>query len=299
MTAVCPANRVFLVLLLLSLGSSCIMPTGSRSGSALPPLLPTGPVCYAVIFTSSDWRTGGNAELDPIDRNAGWIQTVRIYRHLLRLGYDARNISVFYLDAQPDYEDAGAGEIPESLRRMLDRRRAAASTKANLHAALRQLASRMRPQDHVVVHLSMHGRKGAWLESDTGETIRPRELRRMLKPLAPRQLLLIVDACHSEAIIERLDLPGTSIATARADELGWLDRNFSFGEFFFAEFGDCLGPGRPDQVEAAWSAAAVRYGKAADWEYLKTRYGGEGLPEATIELLTFEPVLRQESLPAF
>ncbi|HCN08735.1 MAG TPA: hypothetical protein DIT01_12440, partial [Lentisphaeria bacterium] len=190
--------------LLLSLGSSCIMPTGSRSGSASPPLLPTAPVCYAVIFTSSDWRTGGNAVLDPIDRNAGWIQTVRIYRHLLRLGYEARNISVFYLDAQPDYEDAGAGDIPESLRRMLDRRLAAASTKANLHAALRQLALRMRPQDHVVVHLSMHGRKGAWLESDTGETIRPRELRRMLKPLAPRQRLLIVDACHSEAIIERL-----------------------------------------------------------------------------------------------
>ncbi len=299
MTVARPANRVFLVILLLSLGSSCIMPTGSRSGSASPPLLPTAPVCYAVIFTSSDWRTGGNAVLDPIDRNAGWIQTVRIYRHLLRLGYEARNISVFYLDAQPDYEDAGAGDIPESLRRMLDRRLAAASTKANLHAALRQLALRMRPQDHVVVHLSMHGRKGAWLESDTGETIRPRELRRMLKPLAPRQRLLIVDACHSEAIIERLDLPGTSIATARADELGWLERNFSFGEFFFAEFVDCLDPGRPDRVEAAWSAAAVRYGKAADWQYLKTRYGGEGLPEATIELLTFEPVLRQESLPAF
>ncbi|MDP7398460.1 MAG: caspase family protein [Lentisphaeria bacterium] len=299
MSVVRPANRAFLVLLLLSLGSGCITPTGSRGGSALPPSLPPGPVCYAVIFTSSDWRTGGNDELDPIDRNAGWIQTVRIYRHLLRLGYDARNISVFYLDAQPDYGDAGAGDIPESLRRMLDRRRAATSTKANLHAALRQLASRMRPQDHLVVHLSMHGRKGAWLESDTGETIRPRELRRMLKPLAPTQRLLIVDACHSEEIIERLDLPGTSIATARADELGWLERNFSFGEFFFAEFADCLGPGRPDRVEAAWSAAAARYRHAADWDYLKTRYGGAGLPQTTIELLTFEPVLRQESLPAF
>ncbi len=292
-------NRAFLALLLLSLGSGCITPTRSRSDSGSPPSLPTGPVCYAVIFTSSDWRTGSNDELDPIDQNAGWIQTVRIYRHLLRLGYEARNISVFYLDAQPDYEDAGAGDIPASLRHMLNRRRAATSTKANLRAALRQLAFRMRPQDHVVVHLSMHGRKGAWLESDTGETIRPRELRRMLKPLAPRQRLLIVDACHSEAIIERLDLAGTSIATARADELGWLERNFSFGEFFFAEFTECLDPARPDQVEAAWSAAAARYRTAADWDYLKTRYGGEGLPEETIELLTFEPVLRQEALPAF
>ena len=57
----------------------------------------------------------------------------------------------------------GAGDIPASLRHMLNRRRAATSTKANLRAALRQLAFRMRPQDHVVVHLSMHGRKGAWL----------------------------------------------------------------------------------------------------------------------------------------
>jgi hypothetical protein len=261
-----------------------------------PRVLPAGDGVvrrHALIFTASDWREGESDYTDPEGRNAGWIQTVRIYNALRAQGFSAERVHVLYLDGTPhDDEPAVDGSgVSAAFRHGLG----GEATLRRLRQRLRLITATMDADDHVVLHLGLHGRRSGRLLADSGETIRGRDLRRLLAPVPAANRLVVLDACHAEAVLARIELPGPFIGTAKADDYGWVDRDFSFGQFFF-RCADLM-PAESGQTalnhRAALAKAAAGYKAAgeAKRDYILTAYEGIGLPPEEAARLTFEPVL--------
>lgn len=271
-------SRVTRAALLGCLGLAAGLPVGCRSRPA--PF--RAPRVHAVLFTGSDWRAGEPDLEDPRGLNATWIQTARICRALQRRGAHGDAIHVLYLDGKPPLADPAVGPVRGALSKPRP------SEWVALVRLLRAIRRRFGPEDQLVLHLSAHGEPCGQLETDPGETITARALVAALRPFPPRQVLLVVDACFAEAFLDRAMVPG-AIGTARADEYGWVERDFSFGEFFFAELAL---PFSGDGVDRAFRLAANRYRAAGESRlpYIRQRYAGVGLCPEKLNRLRFVAV---------
>jgi hypothetical protein len=226
---------------------------------------------FAILYTASDWRQGEDDLVDPSGLNATWLQTQRIHTTLRKSG--VTNIATLYLDAKPDPAEP---QIASAIT---------SASKLHLRQAIAAFAARMDADDHLTIHLSLHGKADGLLYSDLGERLRPADFADMLRPIPPGQRLIIVDACFSGAFVEALELPGSYIATAKADEYGWVERDFSFGQFFF-QFANSATP------EIAFLQASDAYQAAGEARraYIETEHGGKGINPEAAAALSFTPV---------
>ena len=244
---------------------------------------------FAILFTASDWRSGEDDLVDDSGRNATWLQTQRIHRSLLAGGVPAANIATLYLDAKTDpAEPKIADSAPEQGKRA-SHVPIVSATKHHLRQALSRIASRMDADDHLTIHLSLHGREDSLLYSDLGERISPTEFAGMISPIPPQQRLIVVDACFSGAFVEELPLTGSFIATAKADEYGWVERDFSFGQFFF-EHANSATP----RVAFLHASDAYQAAGEAHRDYIESKHGGKGIDPAAANALSFIPVWYQK-----
>lgn len=236
------------------------------------------PERYAILFTASDWRAGEDDLVDDSGRNATWLQIQRIHRSLSQGGLPSANIATLYLDAQTDPAE------PQIANSAL-----ISASKMHLRQAIARFAGRMDADDQLVIHLSLHGKADGLLYSDVGERLGAAEFADMLQPIPPSQRLVVVDACFSGAFVEALDLPGPFIATAKADEYGWVEREFSFGQFFF-EFANSA----TAKIAFLHASDAYRAAGEARREYIENEHGGEGIDSEAAAALSFIPVWYQK-----
>ena len=231
---------------------------------------------FAILFTASDWREGEADLVDDSGLNATWLQTQRIHASLRQAG--VANIATLYLDGRPDPAE------PQIANSAIQ-----SASKYHLRQSIAAFAARMDADDHLTIHLSMHGKADGLLYSDLGERLSPAQFATMIQPIPAEQRLVVVDACFSGAFVEALTIPGAFIATAKADEYGWVERAFSFGQFFF-EFANSAAA----KVAFIKASDAYRAAGEARRVYIEQEHGGEGIPSEAAAALSFIPVWYQK-----
>lgn len=246
------------------------------------------PQARGVVFTGMEWYAERGD--DPSGVHAGWIQTVQAGEAMQAAGVPGEAVQWLY--------EGGQGVCSEPLLRPGHCRglTVQAATAENLRESLRRVARQADDDDQLLVHLSAHGEASGVLRLDNGERIGPSRLSAWLQSI-PGSKLVVLDACYGERFLCQLDVPGaTLVATAREDELGWVDRYGSFGPRFLCQLRGLNG--LPDltaaRIQSAFFAASQQYqhhGRRL-WQYIATQFDGSGLPEDQLALLTFEPVLQ-------
>ena len=99
---------------------------------------------FAILFTASDWREGEADLVDDSGLNATWLQTQRIHASLRQAG--VANIATLYLDGRPDPAE------PQIANSAIQ-----SASKYHLRQSIAAFAARMDADDHLTIHLSMHG----------------------------------------------------------------------------------------------------------------------------------------------
>lgn len=102
----------------------------------------------------------------------------------------------------------------------LDTRPRPLATAANLRHALERVAARQRPDDLLLLYLTMHGSEdhqlGVHWPPYVDESIRPKALRAMLDQAGIGPRIVVVSACYAGGFVPALRAPDTLVITAAA-----------------------------------------------------------------------------------
>ena len=102
----------------------------------------------------------------------------------------------------------------------LDTRPRPLATQANLRHALERVAARQRPDDLLLLYLTMHGaddhRLGVYWPPYVDETITPKALRALLDDAGIGPRIVVVSACYAGGFVPALRAPDTLVITAAA-----------------------------------------------------------------------------------
>lgn len=102
----------------------------------------------------------------------------------------------------------------------LDTRPRPLATQANLRHALERVAARQRPEDLLLLYLTMHGaddhRLGVYWPPYVDETITPKALRALLDDAGIGPRIVVVSACYAGGFVPALRAPDTLVITAAA-----------------------------------------------------------------------------------
>lgn len=255
---------------------------------------------YAVISTGASLRNKEEGLIDPIDKNAFWHSTVKVYNELLRNGYLPRNIRVLYQDADPPFNDQELlNEIKKIKLQFHTGKYLNLATAQNLRKVLNDLEKEIQPEDSFTLYLNQHGSPLGYVLFEYDEShLFGSDLTEILQGNKSKNILIVADVCHAEQFTDDLNYPATIISSSKEDQLGWGDRNYSFGRIFFAEMNNHSNDlDRNEEIspyEAFQSAKqkSLHYRQKMD-NFLRNKYEGKGIPEAELEIITLLPVYKE------
>ncbi|MFC1686897.1 C13 family peptidase [Nanoarchaeota archaeon] len=251
---------------------------------------------YAVLCTGASTRNKEEGLSDIIDKNTFWIATVNAYNELIKNGHKPENIFVLYKDGKPPFDDPDLLNKISKIKKEFDGSYTNISTKKNLINLLNSLESTIMPEDNFTLYINQHGSASgaAYFEFDDSY-IFGKELGRVLKGNKSKNILIILGTCHAESFALQVNYPSISVACSKKDKYGWLDRTFSFGQFFLEEMNtlnnDKNKDGKVSPYEAFLPAKerAVQYRKDIN-DFLRTAYEGNGIKESELKKMDLVPV---------
>jgi hypothetical protein len=260
---------------------------GEKPGAAADPV-----VKHALLFVGCSVRKGEKVLKDANDKNTFWISTVKVYNHLLKLGFKPENIYVLYKDAKPDWEDPAVKDVKAAIAKEFRAGYSNLATKANLIAVEKVIERKLDANDLFLLYLTVHGKNGVLRNEQDKKFITGGEVTRMLADNPTGNNLIFVHSCYAGNFMRNVDASGTVIGASRVNEVAWGDRDFTFAELFFAALGAAASDGDGDgkvSHHEAYEVASARYLKlgTARMDYIKNRWGGKGVPASKARLLTF------------
>lgn len=196
---------------------------------------------YALVVVGSSRGERGTSLTDPIDRNSFFLGGVRVYKHLREMGFPRENIFFLYADGRPDFTEPLEAETIAELRQYeFNGSYSNVASQANLETIINQLKDRVTENDTFAMYLGTHGDPEMLeMEVDGFDPLTYSELQQSVNKIRPKQGLLLVDACHSGALVAKLNLPNyVVIASTQSNTYGWVDRDYTTGANFFENLTD-------------------------------------------------------------
>jgi len=266
------------------LSSGC--PSNNRSKEDTP--LPTkrSGEKYAVVCTGTSIRDASEGLRDPIDKNSSWISTVRVYNELLKAEYKPKNIHVLYKDGKPPFDDQEFLDQIKEIKKEFNGSYSNIATKSRLEELLNSLEVKIKPEDDFTLYLHMHGSPWGTLHFDYDRSLFNGcyklydgccGLGGILEGNKSENVLIFVDSCFAEAFTKIIDYKSILISSSKINCVGWGDRNFSCGSYFFAEMNnrdnDFNKDGKvsPDEAFTTTRTRCIKYRKEIDG-FLRTEY---------------------------
>lgn len=190
-----------------------------------------------MIITGS---TRGESEpflSDPLDEDFLSLSAARVYDSLRDLGFQPENMRVLH-PHQPPFDDPIEARALETLREeQFNSTYNNEATWENIRNHLKEFAERVDENDLFVLYITTHGAP-TFLELQRGPLLSSSVLQDWLEDVRPGVGLVYFDSCYSGDFIDRLSLPGYVLVSTTGSYLGWGDRYFSGGSYFFENLGD-------------------------------------------------------------
>ncbi len=283
---------------ILSLG--CPSNSRKKEGSLLP--AKKSGEKYAVVCTGASIRDRAEGLHDPIDKNCFWVSTFRVYNELLKRGYKPENVYVLYKDGKPPFDDKEHRKKIKKIKREFNGSYPNIATSSRLGVLLNGLEGKIKPEDEFTLYLNMHGCSWGrvYFEHDDS-SLSGSQLNDILEGNQSRNILIFGGSCYAEAFTNNIDHKSILIAGAKRDRIGWLDRNFSCGSWFFAEMNNRDNDFNKDGQVSPYEAfirtrkRCMTYRKKIDW-FLRNEYKDPSpLSEWDLKKMDFIPVYRESS----
>ena len=249
---------------------------------------------FAIIFIGSSLRTTDNALVDPIDKNAFYIEGAVIYKELVDRGVLPENIYFLYKDGKPDFEEPLLKDIRELMEdEFADSSYSKEATVINMMKIERQIQRKLGDDSNFFLIIDAHGlvdKFGFKIRSEHDKTyIRSWDIREMVRNNRGRNHLFI-GSCYSGYFLKDVDDINARVVTAAPpDKAVWLDRDVSFGREYFSLIPENLSASN-DQYSEAFKKAAARFLKWGDdkTDFIENKYEGGGHPE--VKTLDWRPI---------
>ncbi|MBI1968972.1 caspase family protein [Candidatus Woesearchaeota archaeon] len=253
-------------------------------------------VRYALIMTGSTRGESGLYLADPLDRNFFSLSGARVYDSLRELGFQPENVRVLH-PGQPSFDDpmearAFAALQEEQFNGTYDTE----ATQQNLMDILDEFTVRIDDNDIFVVYLGTHGAP-SFLEMERDFPLTNAFIQERLGKIRPGLGILYLDSCSSGTFIRSLDLPEYVLISLTGDMLGWGDRYFSGGAYFFENLNDPEADANVDghvTIEEAFILAdreAAEHRKRIE-PYLLEQYNWQGAdPAVAITQFSVQPTM--------
>ena len=241
---------------------------------------------YAVVCTGASMRNKQEGLADPIDKNCFWASTFRVYNELLKSGHKPENVYVLYKDGKPPFDDKEFLDKVKEIKKEFNGSYSNIATKSRLEELLNSLEVKIKPEDNFTLYLSMHGSSWGTLHFEHDKSLFNGcdklydgrcGLGGILEGNKSENILISVDACHAEAFTEMINHKSILIAASKRDRVGWGDRNFSCGSWFFTEMNNMDNDFNKDGNVSPYEAftttkeRCIKYRKEID-EFLRTEY---------------------------
>jgi len=253
-------------------------------------------VRYALIMTGSTRGESGLSLADPLDRNFFSLSTARVYDSLRDLGFQPENIRVLH-PGQPSFDDPMEERAFAALQEeQFNGTYNTAATQQNLRNILKDFYARVDDNDIFVIYIGTHGAP-SFLEMELDLPLRDTFIQEELENIHPGLGLLYLDSCSSGTFIRSLDLPEYVLVSMTGDMLGWGDRYFSGGSYFFENLGEPEADANVDghvTIEEAFTLAdreAAEHRKRIE-PYLLGQYNWQGAdPAVAITQFSVQPTM--------
>ncbi len=187
-------------------------------------------------------------DLDPIDKNLGWISMVRSYNALREQGVPAKNIFILYGDGTMNRSEDKSADIGALAKRFYDEDKdhpaLRKATKEEFLDLMGKLQKEVDDNDSMILYLDGHGSEDGsfWFEYGTGNHAGPMNEKTMaeqIKKVKAKNLLLVTEQCYGGAWTDGKPEHGKGtaiVAGAPADKLHWNDREWSLGAYLLMAF---------------------------------------------------------------
>lgn len=219
-----------------------------------------------------------------------------MYDSLRDLDFQPENIRVLH-PGQPSFDDrmearAFAALQEEQFNGAYD----TSATQQNLRAILKDFYAKIDDNDIFVVYIGTHGAP-SFLEMELDLPLRDTFIQEELENIHPGFGLLYLDSCSSGTFIRSLGLPEYVLVSLTGDTLGWGDRYFSGGAYFFENLNDPEADANVDghvTIEEAFTLAdreAAEHRKRIE-PYLLEQYNWQGAdPAVAITQFSVQPTM--------
>lgn len=255
---------------------------------------PTESQDFALIFIGSSLRITDNSLVDPIDKNAFFIEGAIMYKELVKRGVLPENIYFLYKDGKPDLTEPIIQDFRDLMEdEFSDHSYSKEATVVNMMKIERQIQRKLGDESNFFLIIDAHGlvdRFGFKIRSEHDKTyIRSWDIREMLRNNRGRNHLFI-GSCYSGYFLNDVeDINARVVTAAPPDKAVWLDRDVSFGREYFSLIPADLSASN-DQYSKAFEKAAARFFKWGQdkTDFIENKYEGGGHPE--VKTLDWRPI---------
>lgn len=188
---------------------------------------------YVLIFIGAESRK----PLDPIDKNVFALEAAHTYEEFRIRGVASKNIFVLYGKNEPDWDDPVFSKFSQQFRSEFQSSYSNKATLKNLLKIEDSITGKLTSKSIFHLIMNAHGRVdsgGFFMHSETDNRfLRSEIINDMLED--NRGLThLFVGSCYSGQLLKEID-EGTGLLVTAASHKGscWLDREGSFGRFYF------------------------------------------------------------------
>lgn len=187
---------------------------------------------YALIVVGcADTNAKLHPALDPIDRNAFFVQVTKLYKALRRCGFRDENIYILYGDGavQPDWsERQDHEELLNIKRNHFTGEYSNIASSENIETMMTRFRRKVDENDIFVFYLITHGYSDGAVILAGRRKWGVERIQRTLSGLRTRHAVFCFEACFSGKILEKTDFPNAvCVAAAPGKRPAWIDRNFA------------------------------------------------------------------------
>jgi len=260
---------------------------------------------YALIAVGcADTNARLHPDLDPIDRNASFIQVARVYAALRKCGFSDKNIRILYDTGrvQPDWsERQNHTELTRIKRYHFTGKYSNAATPENIAALMDEFKKQVDENDIFVFYLMTHGHPSGTVMLGGRRKWTSAQIQRTLSGLKTRHAIFCFETCFSGAILQRTDFPNAvCVAAAPHNSPGWVDKKFANCVNFILAKANPKNDKNKDGLVSVSEAMDVVRKKAADYEpkwrhYLRTKYKfpkHSPVPRSAVERTSLKGVMK-------
>ena len=245
---------------------------------------------FVIIFIGA---TSKNPK-DPVDKNVFLLEAAAVYNEYIKRDVPAANIYVLYSDASFDKEEPFLNGVSKEFMEEFNGGYNNQATLKNLNAIEDKVDDQLSSKSVLHLVMNAHGRVdagGFYMHSEhDNRFMRSEVINDMIE--GNRGLThLFVGSCYSGALIDEIDEgTGYLITGANGEGSCWLDRDNSFGRFYFKKLPRNLEPKDIPQAFLLAKEDFIEWGTQRN-HFIHNVYKTERKDE--LKTLVWDPLLKE------